>query len=153
VCVERRGAIGAHDPEVLEPVVVRHAVDVVEDQRHRATAPELALIADLTPRLLDAVGEEPSLQVAAMVRRVLDEQLGERSWRPVQRRAPHRVLVEVRCADAPQGDVLLDRPMVPACRAKPQFAQRLAVRQRARHRLAQLRLRETDLSGHERMFA
>ena len=45
VRLERRGAVRADDAQVLEPVVIRNAVDVVEDQRERPSAPALTLAA------------------------------------------------------------------------------------------------------------
>jgi hypothetical protein len=42
VGIEDRRAVRAHDPEVLQTVVVADAVDVVEDQTHGPAAPELA---------------------------------------------------------------------------------------------------------------
>ena len=69
VRVERRGTVRADDSEVLEPVVVGHAVDVVEDQRHPPAAPFLALPAELAPPLLEAVVVEALLEMTAAVRR------------------------------------------------------------------------------------
>jgi len=51
--VERRCAIRADDPEVLQPVVVRHAVDVIQNERQRAPAPGVSLAAQLALRLLE----------------------------------------------------------------------------------------------------
>src|SRR5215208_7105900 len=47
VGVERSCAVRAHDPEIVEPVVVVDAVDVIEDQAHRLALPLLALAAEL----------------------------------------------------------------------------------------------------------
>jgi hypothetical protein len=52
--IEGRGAVGADDAQILESVVVGHAVDVVEDHAHDLSAPHLALSAKLTDRLLEA---------------------------------------------------------------------------------------------------
>ena len=54
VGVERRGAVRAEDPQVLEPVVVRDAVAVVQDQRQAPTPPLLALPALLAAARLQA---------------------------------------------------------------------------------------------------
>ena len=105
-------------------------------RRHRTAAPELALRADLTPRPLDAFGEKASLEVATVVRRVLDQELGEWDGRLVQRRAPYRVLIEVVGTNAPERDVLLDRPVISARRAQMELAQGLAVREGIRDRRA-----------------
>src|SRR5437763_8417233 len=75
--VESRGAIRADDLQVLEPVVRRDAVDVVEDQRHAAAPPVLALAAQLATPLLQAGVVEPLLQLPAAVAGVLDEHLLE----------------------------------------------------------------------------
>jgi hypothetical protein len=53
VRVERGGAVGTDDAEVLEAVVVADPVDVIEDQRHAAVTPQLPLTAQLTDRLLE----------------------------------------------------------------------------------------------------
>jgi hypothetical protein len=65
VRVQRRGAVRAHDPEILEAVVVPDAVDVVEDQRHAGAAPRLVLTAELADRRLDALAVETVLQMSA----------------------------------------------------------------------------------------
>src|SRR3954452_5996756 len=41
--VKRRCAVGTDDPEVFKPMVIRNSVDVIQDQRHSATTPNLAL--------------------------------------------------------------------------------------------------------------
>jgi hypothetical protein len=153
VSVERRRAVGADDAEILEPVVVRHAVDVIEDQGERATVPELALTAELAPWRLDALGEQTPLQVAAVVRRVLDEELGEGSGDSTQGLPPDRVLVEVRDADSPALDVLPDGEVVAPGGTQPDLAKRLAVGTRRRDGVPKLGLRETNTPRHEHMFA
>jgi hypothetical protein len=110
--LECRRAVRADDPQVLEPVVVENAVDVVEDHRHRLPSPELALPAKLAPRLLDPLREQASLQMSTLVRRMRDEEFGERPRWPVQRLASDGVLIEVVGRYPPKSDVLLDRPVV-----------------------------------------
>jgi hypothetical protein len=78
VRVERRGAVGTQDPEVLEPMVVVHPVHVIEDQRHVAATPLLALSAQLALTGLEALGVEPLLELDARERRPFDEDLLER---------------------------------------------------------------------------
>ena len=75
--VERRRAVRADDPQVLEPVVVGDAVDVVEDQRHRGgRASARPGRRARTRRLLEAACEEPLLELArGCTLRVLDEDL------------------------------------------------------------------------------
>ena len=43
VRVKRGGAVRADDPEVLDAVVGRYAIDVIQDQGHRPTVPFLIL--------------------------------------------------------------------------------------------------------------
>jgi hypothetical protein len=76
--VEGGGAVRADDAEVLQPVVVAPAVDVIEDETHRVTAPELSLAAQLAPARFQAVRPEALLERAARVRRPGDEDLLER---------------------------------------------------------------------------
>jgi hypothetical protein len=52
VGVERCGAVGADDPQVLQAIVIRDAVDVIEDQRHRPTTPIFILAAHLAQPIL-----------------------------------------------------------------------------------------------------
>jgi hypothetical protein len=120
--VKRRGAVRADDAEVLEPIVIRHAVDVVEDQSHRLPAPHLVLAAELASRLLDPLREQPALQMPAVIRRVLHEELGEGRRQPMKRLAPDRVLIEMFSADTPERGVLLDRPVVAARGAEMDLA-------------------------------
>jgi hypothetical protein len=76
--VERGVAVRADDPEVLEPVVVVHAVHVVEDQGHAAPAPRLALAAQLAAAVLDPLREEALLEAPARIRGAFDQRLGQR---------------------------------------------------------------------------
>src|SRR5215218_4398605 len=76
--LERRRAVRADDPEILEPVVGRDAVDVVEDQRHARAAPQLVLAAHLAAALLDALRIKTPLEVPPVVRGVGDEEVLER---------------------------------------------------------------------------
>jgi hypothetical protein len=122
VRVKRRGTVRADDAEVLEAIVIRHTVDVVEDQGHRLPAPHLVLAAELASCLLDPLREQPALQMTAMIRRALHEELGERRRRPVERLAPDRVLIEMFSADIPERGVLLDRPVVSARGAEMDLA-------------------------------
>src|SRR5919206_1789870 len=81
VRVERRIAVRAHDAQVLDPVVVVHAVDVIEDQRHPPPVPDLALPAELTSALLEPGREQALLQLPAVGPRALDQELCERRRR------------------------------------------------------------------------
>jgi hypothetical protein len=61
---QRGAAIRAHDAEVLQPIIVADTVDVIEDQRQPASAPQLSLTAQLAPACLEAFLIEPLLQMA-----------------------------------------------------------------------------------------
>jgi hypothetical protein len=52
VGLKRGCAIRTYDPQIVDPVVVVHAVDVVENEGHPATVPELALTAQFAPAVL-----------------------------------------------------------------------------------------------------
>ena len=123
VGVQRRGAVRAHDPQVLEAVVGRLAVDVVEDQRHPLAAPQLALAAELAGALLQALAVQAALEVAAVVARSAHEDF-RHAARPVGRAqsgdAPrHRI--EVLRGDAGAPCEFLERAEVAAggTEAKP----------------------------------
>ncbi|HEU4804139.1 MAG TPA: hypothetical protein VFS73_13265 [Solirubrobacterales bacterium] len=59
-------------------MIVANPVDVVEDQGHAPTAPDLILAADLASAILQALVEQPVLQVAATERGALDQDLLQR---------------------------------------------------------------------------
>src|SRR6185436_8040447 len=77
VRVERCVAVRADDPHVLEPVVVVHAVDMVEDQRHAPSVPHLVLAAELAAALFQTLGEETLLQKRPLIGRTLDEDVSQ----------------------------------------------------------------------------
>src|ERR1700733_1439170 len=60
VSIEGRGAVGADDPEVLEPVVVRNAIDMVENERHWLALPQFSLAAHVANGLPESLLKEPS---------------------------------------------------------------------------------------------
>jgi len=108
--------VGTNDPKVREPVVVPNAVDVVEDQTHPLPSPNVALSAELTHRLLQALFVEPPLQITAAVGRVFNENLTEGnplSGAP-ERFAARCAGVEVIGFDSPDPSPLLQRPGVRA---------------------------------------
>jgi len=128
--VERGVAVRAQDPEVLEPVVVVDAVDVVQDERHPAAAPELALAADLALWMLQAFGEQPALQVTAVIRGPLDEHVAQRNrFAGCARSRPSSEVID---RNAPGVDVLSNRPVVAARSAQAEPPQGLSVRPRVR---------------------
>ncbi len=154
VRVERRRAVRAEDPQVLEPVVVADAVDVVEDQRHPAAAPLLVLAAELAALRPEAGVEEPLLELGAVVAAVLDEDPLERDRRarsPPRTLAQHVARVEVGGRDAPLSRVLPEGREVAAGRAQAERAERL--RHRAGTRDGGLELSAGEGAGHEHMFA
>lgn len=51
--VERGGTVGTDNPQVLDPVVVSYAIDVIEDETHAIPVPQLSLAAELTLRLFE----------------------------------------------------------------------------------------------------
>jgi hypothetical protein len=77
--IERGVAVRADDPKVLEPVVVRGTIDVVEDQRHTSTLPKLALAAELADRFLQPRSKQPLLEMPTWITGVLHEHLLQRS--------------------------------------------------------------------------
>jgi hypothetical protein len=66
--VKRRRAVWTYDSEVLEPVVGWYSIDVIEDEGHDGAPPLLALTAKLAHVLFKTLGQEPALQVAAVIR-------------------------------------------------------------------------------------
>jgi hypothetical protein len=130
--LQRRGAVRAHDAQVLDPVVVTDAVDVIQDQGHSASAPHLALAAELALTHLQPRLVEPLLQMATRERRAGDEDLFKRSFRHARARervATRGVRIEVIHRDPPDlGCVPLERSPVVAARAHPETPQRLRVR-------------------------
>ncbi len=84
--LERRGAVGADDPEVLEAVVVRHPVDVIEYERHLSTMPVLPLAAQLARARLEPGLEQSLLELPARIVRSSNHDLVERSaYAPARR--------------------------------------------------------------------
>lgn len=73
--LQRGSAVCTDDPEVLKPVVVRNAIDVIEDKGHPAATPVLVLAAEFTAQLEESARDQSLLEVAAAVRRALDEDL------------------------------------------------------------------------------
>ena len=71
-------AVRAHDAEVLEPVVVVHAVDVVEDEGQPRAVPLLPLAAHLALTELETFVVEPRLEAVPTGGAADDEHLVER---------------------------------------------------------------------------
>jgi hypothetical protein len=70
VGIERCSAVRANDPQILKSVVVRHPVDVIENQRHPAASPLLVLATHLAATLLVALFKEPLLELCPRVGRL-----------------------------------------------------------------------------------
>jgi hypothetical protein len=63
--IERCCAIWTHDLKILDAIVVRNAVDVIEDQGHRTAPPKFVLATLLTPPRLQTLLEQTQLQLGA----------------------------------------------------------------------------------------
>src|SRR3954467_11674384 len=128
--VQSRVAVRTHHAQVLEPIVGRLTIDVIEDERHAVSVPDLALPAELADRPLELFVEEPSLQRGTMVRRAPDQ---DRAQRSLRRTTPGvvRVLVEVVRRDPPDDiHVPADRLCVTAGRSQTHTPKDLRVRGR-----------------------
>jgi hypothetical protein len=141
VRIECRGAVRTHDAQVLDAVVSGDTIDAVEDQRHPAPAPVLALPAELAAALLQSGGVQAPLEASTGVGRVLDQDLFKGdgvvpAQLPALRERPERQMIAARCPH-------------------PQPAKRLGIRQRICHRLARLGLciSLASLRFSEHMFA
>jgi hypothetical protein len=123
--VERRVAVRADDPQVLDPVVMAVAVDVVEDQRHAMSLPDLVLAAQLAPALLEPFAVEPLLQRAAAVRGPGHEDLFE--WLGLRAGVLARcgVAIEVIDRDRPDAGPLLEHHVTATGGALPEVPERL----------------------------
>jgi hypothetical protein len=104
---ERRRAIRTYDAEVLEPVVCSYAIDVIEDERHGAAVPPLALTAELALTLLQSCVVQAALEVEPAVVRMFHEDLIERDLVPWSRSSEHPVRVEMVRRDPVVRDQLL----------------------------------------------
>ena len=156
VSVQRPRAVWADDAKVLQAMVVSDPVDVVEDQRHPATSPDLALAAQLTAALLESSLVEPLLQRPAWICGTADEDFAKRPPVTLVRARPNQVRVEVVNRDLPVLGPVLQSPDVVADRPIAECPQRIGPAERAPDRVASLILGErcgSPLPGHERMFA
>jgi hypothetical protein len=107
--LEGRSAVWTDDAQVLNAVVVRHPIGVIEDQRHPFTSPDLPLAAELTPSLLDALAEQPALEMPSRVGRTCDQDLGQGCGIRAHRFAANGIRIEVIGRNLPQSGVLLER--------------------------------------------
>ncbi len=134
--IESRSAIRADDPQILDPVVLRRPVDVIEDQRHAAATPVFVLAAHLTNTLLHTHLEEPLLDLAPRVGRSADKDLGQRPWRAMEVSRRSRSRIEVVGRDLPNlVYVFLQQSVITTRRPHAKTTQHLAVRLRHGNRL------------------
>jgi hypothetical protein len=112
VRVERRGAVRADDSQVLDAIVGRNAVDVIEDQRHLLAAPDRPLRAQLALGLLDACLVKPFLEVRPRERRLLDKDVVERDCPAPTATPPAGVGIEVVGRHAPARERSLERAVI-----------------------------------------
>jgi hypothetical protein len=153
VRIERGGAVRAHHSEVLDPVVVRSAVDVVEHQRHPPTVPMLVLTAELTARFQETGIEQASFEVETVVRRVLDQYTLERDLHRARCPSTTEVRVEMIGVDAPTPCPLLERPIVPTPDGIAEVSKRISPTDRAGYRRPSVGFREWMRPGiREHMF-
>jgi hypothetical protein len=108
-------------------VIVPNAVDVIEDECHRASTPEFALPAKLALSPLEALVEEPPLECPAAVCAALDEGLAERRRSAAHGLPARGVRVEVLRRDFPDGDPLRQDLLRAPGMAHPEPAERLRV--------------------------
>src|SRR6266480_10328 len=119
------GAVWTEDAQVLDAVVVRDAVGVIEDQGHPTAPPHLSLTTELAPPLLQTSRIQAILQMVSAICRVLHQYLFERGWRGAKCSEPHGVRIEVTCRDMPLLGVLLERSPVTARTAVPKPSESL----------------------------
>lgn len=127
VRIQRRRAIRANDPQILEAIIVAHAVYVIEDQRHPAALPDLVLAAQFARRQPETFLVETLLQRVPGIPGVLNEDLFQRLPAPASPETLKRcgVGIEVVSADAPLGGPLADRLWIASRRAGAHVPQRL----------------------------
>ena len=147
VRVERRVAVRAEDPQVLEPMVVAHAIDVVEHEAHPMALPQLALTTELADRMLEPRSEQPPLQMSATEGRPRDQDLFERS---VGLRPRAGVRVEVGRGDVPDGGILAQDQVRAAGVTHAEAPKRFGPRHRGRDGLASCFLGVSRASWHDR---
>ena len=153
-CVsERRRTVRAHDPQVLDPVVGRNAVDVVQHQRHRRRPFHSSSWPHSSQRgSFSRLVVQTPLEIVAVVRRVLDEHRLE--WdllavRPAVRRAHIRVEM---LGPEPVTGLSFSEACVVAALPAPAPAKRSASAHacRTRDALSNLRFACNEASSHTR---
>ena len=132
--VESGGAVRADDAQVLDPVVVAHTVNVVEDEADRAPVPVFVLPTELAAPLLEPGRVEPPLQTAPAVCRANHQHLVERDPSTDAAFARGGIGIEVIDRDPELGHPPLQCPPIATRRAIAQPAERFGPRQRSLHR-------------------
>ena len=109
----KRMAVRAEQPKIVDAVVVRHTVDVVEFERYGLPHP-LGSSAPSAATLHHSLGQEACGKVTCAVRRVLDENLAQAPLpRVPSSRIPNPCLPRpVGCIEAESSDVTSDRSMI-----------------------------------------
>jgi hypothetical protein len=155
VCVERGCTVRAYDPQVLKSVVVGDAVYMVQDERHPATHPSLALTTKLTAPSLDPFLEQASLKVSTGVGRTLDEDLIERPSASTECATPTVIWIKVVCGDLPDRlGVLAQRKVIATRWAHPQLPQRFRITARRSYCVSSFALGVSrSFRWHEHMFS
>jgi hypothetical protein len=103
VSVQRCGAVGTHNAQILKAIIGGVAVRVIEDEGHAPTPPNLALAAHLADGSLQAFTKQTLLQRGSTVRGVLHEDFLDRPWpvRPSEGVTLGSVRIEVGRRDLP----------------------------------------------------
>src|SRR5262249_43899668 len=70
--VERRRAVRAGDPQILNPTVGGSSSDLIEDHCHTTSLPVFSFSAHLTDSCLEASLQQPSLELGARIVRPSD---------------------------------------------------------------------------------
>jgi hypothetical protein len=122
-----RCAVRTEDAQVLEPVVVADAVDVVEDQGQLCAAPDFALSAELASSILQPFLVQALLEIGAAVRGVLDEDVFEGQFLSTPEAPVTGMRVEVVDRDSPDRNPLPQHPPRPAGGTEAEPAKRLCV--------------------------
>ena len=142
--IERRRAVGADDPQILEAMVVPDPIYVIEDQRHPPALPVLVLSTQLADAGLQALSIKTILEISPAVARAFHHHLFKRNLPSPA--AP----AEVIGGNAPQSRVLLERSEVVPDGAVSQRAKRVGPRPGPPDCGSRILFRERRL--HERMF-
>ncbi len=123
--IERSGAVGTNDAQVLESIVVADPVRVVEDESHPPPTPDFALAAYFANRLLDPLVIKAELEIAPRIGRIPNEDVLERlALLPLAKSfSARRIRIEMLRRDAPLPGPSFECSRVGAGCAIPEVAQ------------------------------